>query len=91
VRLRISSGALQDLNAIFDYIANDNPDAAARTIEQILESAERLLEYPNLGQAGRVKGTRELVRRPFVIVYRVLEDVISIGTVLHGCRIQSEP
>ena len=69
----------------------DNPDAAARTIEQILESAERLLEYPKLGKAGRVRGTRELVQRPFVIVYRVLEDVINIEAVLHGSRIESEP
>jgi toxin ParE1/3/4 len=86
VKLRWSETAGQDLEAIYDYIAQDNPDAAAVTIEKIIEAAEQLTIHSQIGRLGRHKGTRELVRPPFVIVYRIKNDVISIETVLHGSR-----
>ena len=71
----------RQLKVIYEFIARHNPKAAAQTIEALLEGAEQLLLFPNLGRPGKRKGTRELVRAPFTIVYRPLEDVISIEAV----------
>ena len=82
--LRWSEIASADLLSIYDYIAHGNPDAASRTIETIIETAEKLLEHPKLGKPGSRNGTRELIKPPFIIFYRLLEEVISVETVLHG-------
>ena len=41
--------AESDLNAIWDYIAAESPDAADRTIDKILAAIEALVPLPHLG------------------------------------------
>ena len=53
--------ALQDRLDIWEYIATDNPIAASRMDELFSDAAARLADHPNLGRAGRIAGTRELV------------------------------
>lgn len=56
-----------------DYIAERNARAAIEIGESIKQQVRQLLQHPEMGRLGRVKGTRELVitRAPFVIVYRI--------------------
>jgi plasmid stabilization system protein ParE len=42
--------------------------------------------FPGLGRAGEGKGTRELVSLPYVIVYRLKEDVAEILYIWHGAQ-----
>jgi toxin ParE1/3/4 len=53
--------ALNDLEAIREFIAQDNPQAAAHVRTAIGAAVEHLATYPHLGRAGRVAGTRELI------------------------------
>jgi addiction module RelE/StbE family toxin len=80
--------ALNDLEALREFITQDNPRAAARVCAAIQAAVERLAAYPNLGRAGRVEGTRELIiaEAPYIIAYRVVEDQIRILSVLHASR-----
>lgn len=84
--LRWSETAVQDLLSIYEYIVQDKPAAAVATIDKIIQAAEQLERSPRLGRSGRYKGTRELVHPPFVIVYRVVENVIDVQAVFHGAR-----
>ena len=84
MKIRLSSRAFHHLESIHSYISKDKPDAAANVIDRILNAIGQLGIHPQLGRVGRRKGTRELVQPPFVIVYRVLEETISIEAVLHG-------
>jgi len=88
MRLRWSIPALRDLEAIGDYIARDNPAAAARVVTTILDQAGRLAEHPHMGRPGRVPETRELVvtNTPYIVPYRVRGDAVQILAVLHGAR-----
>ena len=52
--------AERSLEAIADYIARENRQAAYTTILTI-RAAARLIDNPALGRPGRVPGTRELV------------------------------
>ncbi len=38
-----------DINAIWDYIAEDNPEAADRTIDNIVSTIEALASFPYQG------------------------------------------
>ena len=71
-----------------DYIAQDDPAAAARMDEEIEHQADLLERSPLIGRNGRVKGTRELVvgRTPYIVVYRVRNKRIEILHLLHGAQ-----
>ena len=80
--------ALNDLDAIREFIAQGNSAAAARVRTVIQTAVLRLADYPNLGRAGRVEGTRELVVAdlPYIIAYRVVENQLRILSVIHAAR-----
>lgn len=86
MRLEWSSFAIEDREAIFDYIASDNPQAAIDCDERISTCVRRLLQFPESGRPGRVARTRELVitRTPYITPYRVRGDVVRVLRVLHG-------
>ena len=81
-----SPRAIGHLAALRDYIGRENPGAAARTATTLLAAVDRLAELPNLGRAGRVSGTRELVvpGTRYVIPYRVRGERLEIIAVFHG-------
>ena len=80
--------AIADREAIFDYIEADSPRAAVAIDDRIGEAVESLGEFPQMGRAGRLEGTRELVvhRSPYIAVYCILGDTVRILRVLHGAR-----
>jgi toxin ParE1/3/4 len=61
---------------------------AARIVERIATSVDRLATHPTLGRPGRVPGTRELVvsGTPYLIPYRVHGKTVEILRVFHGAR-----
>ena len=84
-----SPEAIDDLAALRAYIAEDDPKAAQRVALHIVGSVETLLsKNPEMGRAGRVSGTRELVipKTPFIVAYRVVGGVLQILRVYHGAR-----
>jgi addiction module RelE/StbE family toxin len=85
--IRWTAQGLSDLEHLHDYIAKDNHDAAVRTVEIILRGLASLETFPEAGRKGaRVKGTRELVVYPYLIVYRVKGGWIEVLAVIHGSR-----
>ena len=69
MRLIWTRPARDDRRAIREYIAADNPRAALALDELIAEKARRLVRHPQLGRAGRVENTRELVaHRNYILV-----------------------
>lgn len=89
MRLEWSPLALEDRDRIFDYIEQDNAQAAVAVDMRIREQVERLTKFPEIGRHGRVEGTRELVinRSPYIAAYRVLPDAVRILRVLHSARL----
>lgn len=76
--------ALDDLEAIVDFIEVQNPGAAARTAQAIRHTAERLAEHPYMHRTGRVPGTREALVTPnYLLVYRVAAQAVEILAVKH--------
>ncbi|QJU56971.1 type II toxin-antitoxin system RelE/ParE family toxin [Sphingomonas sp. AP4-R1] len=88
MKLAWSNRAATDRMAIFVWIAEDNPQAAADVDERIEAAAQRLKDFPNSGRPGRIEGTRELViaRTPYVAPYQIIGDTVRILRVIHGAR-----
>jgi toxin ParE1/3/4 len=88
LRLRWSVTAFADRESIFDYIVSESPRTAVAIDERIQLAAESLADFPLSGRRGRVEGTREqvVVHTPYIIAYKVGQDVISILRVLHGAQ-----
>ena len=63
-------------------------EAAREMAERVIEATELLQEQPYLGRPGLRRGTREWVvrRTPYILVYRISEEVIDIVHVWHGAQ-----
>jgi toxin ParE1/3/4 len=89
VVVRWSTEAERDLCEIGDFIAHDDPVAAARWIERLQERVRRAGHAPWSGR--RVAETqREDVREVLLgnhrIIYRIAEDHLLVLTAIEGHR-----
>ncbi len=90
MRLRFSNRALEQIGAIHNFIAQDNPAAAVAMVGRIRAAAQRLSRFPRIGRSGVVPGTLEWVVRgfPYIVVYEIDEqrDELTILNVFHGAQ-----
>lgn len=79
--------AQQDRADIWDYIAADNPRAAARIDELFSQAAARLAEHPKLGRPGKIAGTRELIpHESYRLVYEVGQETVWLLALVHTAQ-----
>jgi toxin ParE1/3/4 len=85
---RLAADAIADLDAIFGYIAEDNPRRAVSFIDEIIGRfdaiAERPLSYP--AREDLAPGLRAGLHRPYLILFRITGDTVEIARVVHGAR-----
>ena len=88
MRIRWTSPAASALEAIVDYIAQDNLQAAQEVALRISVVVGQLSEHPRLGRKGRVRGTNELVIHgiPYIVPYRIKGNEVQILSVYHASR-----
>ncbi len=83
--------AYADLDEIFDYIMADNPQAAARMLDNIMQALRRLKNFPHSGaplQDHPLKkfNFRMVIIEPYLAFYRFIDNKIYVYRVLHGMR-----
>lgn len=79
--------AQQDRADVWDYIAADDPRAAARMDALFSDAAASLAEHPMLGQAGRIPGTRELIpHENYRLVYEIERETVWVLVLVHTAR-----
>ena len=88
MEIRWLKRALANLDAEAAFTARDEPAAAARVVDTIVQTFELLAQHPGLGRPGRVEGTRELIvaDTPYLVPYRARNHVVEILRVFHGAR-----
>ncbi|HEY0366206.1 MAG TPA: type II toxin-antitoxin system RelE/ParE family toxin [Pyrinomonadaceae bacterium] len=82
--------ALNDLDAIADYIALDNPEAARRLVQKIFEPVDHLQNHPGFGSKPQeLKGWRyrQIVEPPCRIFYREDSGRVLILHVMRSERL----
>jgi plasmid stabilization system protein ParE len=89
-RLRWSRPALRDVQRLYRFLANKNPDAAKRAVQSIRAGVKVLARQP---QAGRPLGADVSAFREwfidfgssgYVALYRIELDEVIIVNVKHG-------
>jgi plasmid stabilization system protein ParE len=81
--------ARADLDEIWDYIAADSFEAAARVVDEILQRFKSLVPFPQQGYRRRDLTNRPLrfVRvRDYLIVYAPDKNPLWVIAVVHGHR-----
>lgn len=83
-----SAKAEYDLEEIADHIAEDSSRRAISFVRKLREQCQKLEQFPEsfrrfpeLGPDARI-----MPYKKYVVLYRVLNDAVSIERVLHGAR-----
>lgn len=82
--------ALNDLDAIADYIALDNPDAARALVQEVFLHVEQLSKHPKSGsKPPELKGWRyrQIVEPPCRIFYREDGERVYVLYVMRAERL----
>jgi toxin ParE1/3/4 len=81
--------ALNDLDAVADYIALDNPTAASELVQRIFRHVDQLIIHPDSGSKPReLRGGRyrQIVEPPCRIFYRREGETVYVLYVMRGER-----
>jgi toxin ParE1/3/4 len=83
--------ALDDLQEIHHYIARDSAQYAQRMVEQIIEAAGLLKQFPQLGEVLHElpeSGYRQRIVKPYRLIYREesARPRVVIVAVIHASR-----
>ena len=81
--------ALDDIDAIAEYIARDSEYSAALFVTRIFEITDRLQKYPLSGreipEIGE-KSCREIIYGSYRIMYKIEGKNVWITGVVHGAK-----
>jgi plasmid stabilization system protein ParE len=87
--LRWTDQAVAQLAAIVDHVSVSSPVYAEHLVDQIVARLDQALVYPDSGRAVPEASTpdiRELLERPYRLIYRIRETRIEVIAVVHERR-----
>lgn len=85
-QLFFSPKSKQDLDDIWDYLADFSEESADRQIDRIVEKCCFLLTMPLIGleRDDLLEGLRRVLEGNYVIFYRVFEERVEIIRILQN-------
>jgi addiction module RelE/StbE family toxin len=91
MKLVWTSVAKRDIQSIYEYIARDSVYYAGEYTDKLINSVERLKEFPYSGRVVPEIGdinVREIIYGSYRLMYHVDEtaDTVSITQVSHGAQ-----
>ncbi len=92
IEVRWTESAVRDLLEIMTFVAADSPLDAERLLDRLQKRAATLVLMPLRGRvppelvAVGFAGVRELLERPYRLVYRVERSVVTVMAVFDGRR-----
>jgi toxin ParE1/3/4 len=87
-QVRFTSAVIQDLKDIYDYIADDSLDAAARFLKRLQNRWLSLAIHPGIGRKrdDLQRHLRSATEGDYVIFYRRKGEGIELVRILHARR-----
>jgi toxin ParE1/3/4 len=82
-----SPEAVGDIEAIAAYIGRDSPWYAKAVVSKLVETAEAIAEYPELGRIVPELGdamVRERLVHRYQLIYRLEGSRIVVAAIIHG-------
>lgn len=90
MRIHWTVNAIDQLANIYEYIALNSPTYGRRMIDRITRRSEQISEHALSGRKVPEFDTediRELIERPYRIIYRIKPGQIDIISVIHCARL----
>jgi toxin ParE1/3/4 len=89
VRVHWTNTAIDHLLSIYEYIAHDSKPYANLLIDKLTRRSEQIAAFPLSGRMVSEymdENIREVIDRPYRIIYRIHTDRIDILAVIHGAQ-----
>jgi toxin ParE1/3/4 len=93
MRVRWTENAIDHLANIYEYIAFNSPTYARRMIDRITRRSEQIAEHALSGRKAPefdAEDIREVIEKPYRIIYRIKPGQIDVIAVIHGARLMPE-
>ena len=87
MRVYWTDTAVEHLEAIHKYVAKNSKLYADRLIHRLIRRSEQIAEFPLSGRIVpeyMTENIREVIERPYRIIYLIKVEQIDILTVVHG-------
>jgi addiction module RelE/StbE family toxin len=90
MKVHWTRNAIDHLVNIYEYISLNSPTYAKQMVDRITGRSVQIADNP---QSGRMvpeyqsEDIRELIEKPYRIIYRVKHDQIDVLAVIHGARL----
>jgi addiction module RelE/StbE family toxin len=88
-----TDNAVDHLAGIYEYIALNSSTYAKRMVDRITRRSSQIADNPLSGRMVpeyQAEDIRELIEKPYRIIYRVKKDRIDVLAVIHGARLLPE-
>ncbi len=93
MKVHSTQNAVEHLVNIYEHIALNSPTYAKGMVDKITRRSEQIADHPLSGRKVpeyEVEDIRELIEKPYRIIYRIKSDQIDVLAVIHGARLLPE-
>jgi addiction module RelE/StbE family toxin len=93
MRVHWTQNAVEHLVNIYEHIALNSPTYAKGMVDKITRRSEQIADQPLSGRKVpeyQADDIRELIEKPYRIIYRIKADQIDVVAVIHGARLLPE-
>lgn len=91
--VEFSRQAERDLEAIGDWISQENPERAFSFVRELRVDCASLADFPERYATYKTSDMGDMRRKPhgnYLIIYVVGEEIVSIIRILHGAQDYSD-
>ncbi len=89
MRVFWTDAALNQLEAIRDYLAGTSPDYARRIVERLVTRSEQIATFPRSGRMVpeyEIDEVRQVIESSYRLIYLIKEEQVEILAVIHTSR-----
>lgn len=89
MRVFWTDAALNQLEAIRDYLAQTSPEYARRVVERLVNRSEQIAAFPRSGRMVpeyEINEVRQVVESSYRLIYLIKEGQVEILAVIHTSR-----
>jgi len=93
MKVHWTRNAIGHLPNIYEYISLNSPTYANRTVDKITRRSEQIANQPYSGRKVPeydAKDIRELIEKPYRIIYRIKPDQIDVVAVIHDAQLMTD-
>ncbi len=90
MKVHWTRNAIGHLTNIYEYISLNSPTYAKRTVDKITHPSEQIIDQPYSGRKVPeydAEDIRELIEKPYRIIYRIKPNQIDVVAVIHGAQL----